>query len=194
MRIFLFSLILLSVVLESNGQQSDFIVIKKRNNRTLKTYIPGSYITGSTYNNFQLNGVIKDIRNDSLFIQQQETKLMPTEFGQTIDTLFYTYGIPYQSIKRFYYNRQFTATMRKKGFVQVALPKIMIIGGVGFITLELVNTVYRKEKLNSGNRLTVLGVAAAVAAAGILWEYLKAQSDKAGGKYKVVYVRSHSVK
>ena len=194
MRILLFSLVLLSIVLESSGQQSDFIVIKKRNNRTLKTYIPGSFITGMTYNNFQVNGVIKEIRNDSLFIQQQETKLMPTEFGQAIDTLFYTYGIPYQSIKRFYYNRQFTATMRKKGFVQIAVPKIMIIGGVGFIVLELVNTAYRKEKLNSGNRLTVLGVAAAVAVAGFLWEYLQAQSDKAGGKYKVVYVKSNSIK
>jgi hypothetical protein len=69
-----------------------------------------------------------------------------------------------------------------------------MIGGIGFIVLELVNTAYRKEKLNSGNKLTVLGTAAAVALGGFLIEYLKDKSDKAGGKYKVVYVNRNSLR
>lgn len=193
MRLFL-SILILLFVLDSTAQQSDFIVIKKRNNRTLKTYATGSTIVALTHDNFNINGVIFDIRNDSIFIQQQQTQLMATEFGSKLDTLFFSYGVPYFKIKSFYYNRTMTASMRKKGFVQVAVPKIMMIGGVGFIILELVNTAYRKEKLNSGNRLPVLGIAAGVAIGGFLIEYLQRQAEKAGGKYKVVYVKSNSLR
>ena len=193
MRLFLTTILLL-IFLGSSAQQSDFIVIKKRNNRTLKTYSTGSSIVALTHDNFNINGIISDIRNDSIFIQQQQTQLIATEFGSKVDTLLYSYGLPYFNIKSFYYNRAFSPTMRKKGFVQVAVPKIMMIGGVGFIVLELVNTIYRKEKLNSGNRLPVLGIAAGVALGGFLIEYLQRQAEKAGGKYKVVYVKSNSLR
>jgi len=64
-----------------------------------------------------------------------------------------------------------------------------MVGGIAFIGLELINTAYRREQLNSGNKLTSLGVAAGVAGAGWMITYISKKRNKVGGKYKVVYVK-----
>ena len=171
------------------SQSSDFIVLKKRNNRTLKTYYPGAFISAVTYNGFSINGFIKDIRHDSLIILQQERQLKPTEFGATLDTMSYTFGIDYHNIKSFHFTSQYTWG-RKKGFAQITLPRLMKVGGVAFLVLELVNTGYRKESISADNKLLPLGIAAGVAATGFAITYFQNRSDKAGGKYKVVYVKN----
>jgi hypothetical protein len=66
----------------------------------------------------------------------------------------------------------------------------MKIGGVGFIILELVNSTYRKESLSENNKAVPLAIAAGVAATGFAITYFQNKSDKAGGKYKVVYVKN----
>ena len=64
-------ILLLSITEVTLSQSSDFIVLKKRNNRTLKTYAPGSFISAVTYSGFPINGFIKEIRHDSIIILQQ---------------------------------------------------------------------------------------------------------------------------
>jgi len=180
----LFSLI--SAVLLA--QQSDFIVLKKRNNRTIKTYGPGSYLSAFTYDGFLVSGYIKIIRNDSIIVKQEETRLVPTQFGSKIDTIAYTIAIPYQLIRQFNYKNNYE-NGHKKGFAVITLPRLMMIGGAGYVILELVNTAYRKESLNENNKLPSLTVAAGIAATGFLWQKLKNRSEEAGGKYKVVYMK-----
>ena len=68
------------------------------------------------------------------------------------------------------------------------IQQIMIIGGTGFIVLELVNTLYRGESLSDGNKLTVMAIAAGIAATGMLWKHLQSRGEKSGKKYKVIYV------
>jgi hypothetical protein len=181
-------IIILSGTLLSFSQQSDFIVLKKRNNRTVKTFYTGSFISGQTYNGFNINGFITDIRNDSIFIRQEQTQAVPTEFGSTLDTIVFTVGIDYREIMRFNYTKKYKWG-GKRGFVQVAIPKIMMLGGVGFIVLESVNTIYRKESFNESGKLASLGIAAGIAVAGYMWQHIQDKSNKAGGKYKVVYIK-----
>lgn len=173
------------------SQQSDFIVLKKKNNRTLRTYYPGAFISAVTVSDFPINGFIIAIRNDSLIIRQEERKLMQTDFGMELDTFVYTIAVDYHQIKQFNYSRAYTWGGRR-GFVQVALPKIMIIGGAGFVVLETVNTIYRGESFNDDKKLVALGVAAGIAAAGWFIEHNKARNKKVGKKYKVVYVKRKS--
>ncbi len=45
-------ILLLSITEVTLSQTSDFLVLKKRNNRTLKTYYPGAFISANTYNGF----------------------------------------------------------------------------------------------------------------------------------------------
>jgi hypothetical protein len=186
-------LIILTVFTASHvfAQQSDFIVLKKKNNRTLRTYYPGAFISAETYTGFPINGYIVAIRNDSIIWRQEELRLMQSKegMGTEIDTFVYTIGIPYTNISQFNYGRNYSWG-GKKGFVQVYVPKIMILGGVGFIVLELVNTAYRHEKLNDSKKLTSLAIAAGVALTGWLIEQSKERNKKVGKKYKVVYVKA----
>ena len=182
-------ILLVSITEATLSQSSDFIVLKKRNNRTLKTYYPGEFISAVTYNGFTINGFIKDIRHDSIIILQQERKLVPTDFGSTLDTVSYTFGIDYHNIKSFHFTSQYTWG-RKRGFAEITLPRLMKVGGIGFLVLELVNTGYRKESISADNKLLPLGIAAGVAATGFAISYFQNRSDKSGGKYKVVYVKN----
>jgi hypothetical protein len=101
----------------------------------------------------------------------------------------YTIGVDYHEIKTFHYTGQYTWG-RKRGFAQITLPRLMKVGGVGFLILELVNTAYRKESITANNKILPLGIAAGVAATGFAITYFQNRSDKAGGKYKVVYVKN----
>ena len=171
------------------AQQSDFIVVKKHNNKTLKTYSEGSFITAETFNGFRLNGYISAIRNDSIIVKQHITTLVNTDFGQKLDTVVFTVGINYSEIKKFEFKAGDLAG-RKKGFLEVTGPKILMIGGVGYIVLELVNTAYRGDNLSDGNTLTNIAIAGAVAVTGFLWNHIANSRDRVGGKYKVVYVKA----
>lgn len=183
------SILLLAITQVTLSQTSDFIVLKKRNNRTIKTYYPGAFISAVTHNGFSINGFIKEIRHDSVYILQQERKLIPTEFGYTLDTVAFTFGLDYHEIKSFHYTSQYTWG-RKRGFAAITLPRLMKMGGIGFIVLELVNSAYRKESLSENNKAVPLAIAAGVAATGFAISYFQNKSDKAGGKYKVVYVKN----
>src|SRR5574339_1279550 len=128
MKIILQILIFLSLLSTAAGQQSDYIVLKKQNGRPVKTYFEGVFISAVTNSGFAINGFITDIRHDSIFVQQEITRLVPTEFGTKIDTVRFTYGLLYSEIGKF----NISGTQRygkKKGFVEVAVPKLMIIGG-----------------------------------------------------------------
>ncbi|MBC7848644.1 MAG: hypothetical protein H7Y31_02855 [Chitinophagaceae bacterium] len=173
----------------SIAQQSDFIQVKKHNNRTLKTYYTGAFISAETYDGFRINGIITAIRNDSVIFQQTMTSLVPTQLGQKIDTIRYSMSVYVYQIKKF--NMEgYTPSMRKKGFSVITIPKLMIVGGVGFLGLELVNTIYRKESLTDGNKLGTLAIAVAVAGGGFLWNWVDKKRNQVGGKYKMVYVRA----
>jgi hypothetical protein len=182
-------ILLVSITEATLSQPADFVVLKKRNNRTLKTYYPGAFISAVTYNGFSINGFIKDIRHDSIIILQEEMQLKATDFGSKVDTMSYTIGVDYREIKSFHFTSQYTWG-RRRGFAEVTLPRLMRVGGVGFLVLELVNTAYRKESITANNKIVPLGIAAGVAATGFAIAYFQNRSDKAGGKYKVVYVKN----
>lgn len=185
---------LLSLALFCYSQESDFIVLKKRNNRTVKTYGEGSFLSARTWNGFAVNGFITKIRNDSVYVRQQETRLGGREFGSAIDTLYYAVGLDYRDLMEFDYNNRHDAWGRKKGFSVITLPRLMMIGGVGFLVLEGANTAYRNESLTENNKLVSLAVAAGVAAAGYLIQRLQRDSNKVGKKYQVHYLKAGSIR
>lgn len=191
-RILFFSWLLITTTTVTIAQKSDFIVLKKQNNRHIKTYFPGVFISGKTYSGFSINGIIKDIRNDSVFVEQQHVQQVQTQFGvPALDTTIFTVGLHYQEIKSLFYSKTtgIGGVPRKRGLSSVSIPKLLMIGGTGYIVLELVNTGYRRESLSDRDKLRGLGIAAGLAAIGFFWQQLTNQSNKAGGKYKVVYVR-----
>jgi hypothetical protein len=187
----LLPILLASISAVTHAQQPpDYIVLKKRNNRTLKTYFPGTFLSGVTYTGATIGGIIKQIKNDSVFLEQLEVKQVPTQFGTPVlDTTIHTIRLHYTEIRAFYYtNTKSSGSGMRRSFVGGKLPPIMALGGTGFIVLELINTAYRGESLSDGNKLSLLAIAAGVAATGFLWQHLQNRNTSTGQKYKVVYV------
>lgn len=183
--------VLLLFVAGLRGQTSDYLAIRTKKDRPMKTYYAGGFISAETYDGFRINGYITAIRNDSIIILQEETRLMGTEFGSRVDTLKYMVGVLYNQIRKFNFGKGYVGG-RKKGFSEITIPRLMVVGGVGFMGLELVNTAYRQEKLFTQDKMTSLGIAAAVAGTGILWSHIKKKREKVGGKYKAVYIKAGS--
>lgn len=171
--------------------QSDYIVLKKKNNRTLRTYFPGAFLSATTYTGATLNGLILEIRNDSIFVEQQDVRQIGTRFGTpALDTVFYTIALHHKEIYKFNYDGPtgIGGAPRARGISVNIIPTIMMAGGIGYVLLEAINSVYRKESLSANNKLTSMGIAAGVAAAGFTWQTLARRSDRAGRKYNVIYV------
>ena len=191
-KIFLFLIFLISF-LTSFTQQNDFIVIKKKNNRTLKTYFPGTFISAVTNKGLSINGFITDIRNDSLFWRQEEKRLMAVDWGTVVDTVFFMNGVLYTDIIKFN-NLNKNTWGGQSNFFQSAIPKLMLLGGTGFIVLESFNTLNRKESFNDHKKLSSMAIAAGVAAAGYLYPYITNRHNRAGRRYKVIYLRREDLK
>src|SRR6188508_776972 len=82
------------------SQVSDFIKVKKRNNRTLKTFFPGSVISCQTVYGNYIGGIIKAIHDDSVFVKEFDVRAVPNQWGvASVDTLgSFVVGIHFKDI------------------------------------------------------------------------------------------------
>jgi hypothetical protein len=172
---------------EGIAQKSDFIVIRDKKSRTVRSYFPGSFINADTYAGFTLNGFIRKIQHDSLYVEQQNVYQVATQFGTpTLDTVRYLIPIYYKEIRKFNYEIDGS---HQSGGSSLLIPKILLYGGAGYIVLELVNTAYRKESLNEGNKLTSLAIAGGVALTGLIWQESIKRKQRNGKKITVEYIK-----
>ena len=183
MRAFLSSILLLLFCSAAFAQVSDFVTVKKRNNRTLTTYFPGSPITCETTFGYFINGYVEAVHSDSVFVKQYAVQMVPTMFGvNSIDTLgSYIVGIHYKEI-------DVVTIPKKESFGYVKNGSIFIIGGLGYALLNLVNGKYLKQSLTSSENIKSLGIALGVAGAGYLINRLHISNNRNGKKYRVEYV------
>jgi len=164
-------------------QQSDFIVLKKKNNKTLKTYYPGSFIKGKTYSGFEINGHIDNISNDTIYLTQTSVQQYASRLGVPfLDTVVYRLAIPYNSIEEFYFKKE-------KGFRQITIPGILTRAGFGYAILETVNVAYRGDKFSENGHLQSIAAGVAVGGAGVIWSLINKANKKAGAKYRVIYMK-----
>lgn len=189
MRLQLLIILMVFLVSLAWAQEADYIVVKKKNHHTLKTYFAGAFISAETFNGFRIHGYIQAIRNDSIILLQEQTQLVNTPFGTSLDTVRYLFGLYYNQIRRFNYKEGYRLS-GKKGFRTVTLPKLMMVGGTGFVILELVNTLYREESIRANNKLTALAIATGTAVSGGLWSKISRQRDQVGKKYVIEYIRA----
>jgi hypothetical protein len=169
------------------AQKSDFIVIRNKKSRTVRTYFQGSYVNADTYAGFTLNGIIRKIKNDTLYVEQENVYQVATQFGTpALDTVRYLIPIYYKEIRKFNYELDGS---RQSGGSSLLIPKLLLYGGAGYIVLELVNTAYRNESLNEGNTLTTLAIAGGVALTGFIWQESIKRKQRNGKKVTVEYIK-----
>ena len=135
MKRLLFIILFISVSTLLFSQVSDFISVKKKNGYIVKTFVAGMPIVFKTKNGELIDGPIKTIRNDSIFITTYYTTNVTTFLGTTVtDTVAtYTLGFHYKDIASIQIYERF-------GFLRGKLDKLLMIGGAGYIALNVINS------------------------------------------------------
>jgi hypothetical protein len=167
------------------SQASDFIAVKKHNNRTIKTFFPGVPISFQTSYKRQVSGMITDIRHDSIFVKEWDIRVVPTTMGVTmIDTAgVYITGFYYKEIEK-------VEVSDRMKLQQVSPGRILIIGGIGYTVLNIVNGSYLHESVTDSKNLKKLGIAAGAVGTGLLINYLKRHQRN----YIIEYIHMNDVK
>ncbi|HEY4150083.1 MAG TPA: hypothetical protein VGM41_14185 [Chitinophagaceae bacterium] len=186
-----FLLVLLSCLCYSLvfPQASDFIVVKKHNNRTIKSFFTGLPITLETTYESVVSGYITDIRNDSVFVKEYDVKTVPTMWGVTmLDTASsYIVGVHYKEIKKIDVGENDGA------FQYVTNGTIFLIGGVGYGLLNVVNGAYLHESITDSKNARSLSIAGGVAVFGFILNRIAHHKNKYW-KYVIEYVHMKDVK
>jgi hypothetical protein len=178
-------ILFLSASVKTFSQASDFITVKKKNNRTLKTFFPGVPISFETFDKRPVSGLITAIRNDSIFIRTWDLRPVLNSLGiPAIDTVGeYLDGFHYKEISK--------VDVSDRMKLQQATPgRILIIGGTGYMLLNVINGAYLHQSITSSKNLTSLGIAAGAVGTGFLVNYLLKHSKR----YHIEYVHMNDVK
>lgn len=178
-------LLFLSGCMQCFSQSSDFITVKKRNNRTIKTFFPGVPISLVTYDKREASGLITAIRNDSIFIKEYDIRPMINGLGIPFTDTAAEY------ISGFHYKEITSIDVSDRMHLSQLTPgRILIIGGTGYALLNVINGAYLHESITSSKNLTSLGIAAGAVGTGFLTNYFL----KKGKRYRIEYVRMNDVK
>lgn len=182
MRLLLLCIVLMTVSANCFSQASDFIVVKKRNNRTLKTYFPGSVIALQTVYGNYLGGIVQAIRHDSVFIKEYDIRVVPNQWGvSSVDTLgSYVVALHYKDI-------EIVVKKQRQSFVYIRNGDLLMIGGLGYIALNIFNGNYLKQSITDLDNRKSFAIALGVVGAGYLMNRL--YKYKNGKRYRVEYVR-----
>jgi hypothetical protein len=184
MRLFFFLIIILNLPGSCFSQASDFISVRKKNNRTLKTYFPGSAISCKTVTGNFMEGIIREVRNDSLFIQAFDVRSVPNMWGVfSVDTLG-SYYIPlhYRDIEQVFFDKRNSFGFVKNG-------SLFMIGGIGYAALNLINGKYLDQPITEPENVKSLGIALGVAGTGYVLNRVRKHRERNGRRYQILYVR-----
>ena len=180
----LFVLCFASCYLVSSGQASDYITVKKRNGRLIHMYVPGTRISFKTeYKNY-VGGPIVKIKNDSIFIQMYDIRSFMTDFGfSRIDTIrTYIDGYPYRDIVSI-------EVFERSGFIRTNTPRLLFLGGAGYLVLNIFNSIYLKQSLTDKRNEKKLGIALISMASGFLVNKYGAANNFNRKEQRIEYIR-----
>jgi len=181
-RLLLSFLLLLSTHLFSQG--SDLISVRKKNGAVIKTFFAGSPIVFETKNGSYIDGRIKEIKNDSIFVTIYNTATFMTILGVTMFDTVSTHlvSVHYndiESIKVFIRHR----------FLRGKIDKLLLYGGAGYFGLNVINHTISGESLTANDNLKKLGIAATAFGLGFIIKKYFYVNRFSRRKHKIVYVK-----
>jgi hypothetical protein len=177
----LFSFCLPVVAIQAQG--SDIISVRKANGRVIKSFTSGVPITFYTRNNNLVQGTIRTIRNDSVLINSYATRIVPTHLGVTIvDTVArWVDAVDYRDIKN-------VEVFRRRRFVRGKIGRLLMIGGAGYLVLNLFNGKYLNQPLNEKENLRSLSTAAMALGSGIIIQKYFPVNRFTRKRHQIVYI------
>ena len=177
-------LITISIISSSCLSAQDFITVKKRNGITVKTFFAGSPIIFETIYGDYVSGTIEVLRNDSLFIRFYDTRKYNTVIGSVIiDTVT-------SFLARYHYKEISRVNISRRGspFAPI-IGKLLMIGGGGYILLNLANNGYFHEPISSRKNLQSIGGAALAIGVGFLINKFLRPREFTNRRHSISYVR-----
>ena len=167
----------------ASAQSADYLSIRKKSGRVVKNFYAGGYIELITVDNSYIAGPIQAVRNDSLFVTIYDVRSSRTVWGSILrDTVtVQTVSLHNKDIKRIQLESESSAFQR-------LVPPIMMIGGAGYATLNVVNGVILNQSISGNRNLRRLGTAVGIFGLGFLLNKLFASDGFTKAKHRIVYV------
>ena len=158
--------------------QNDLLVLKKKD-QTIQTWVRGSFISFQFSSKQWIQGRIKQIWNDSLLIDQQSVTMVPNQFGFfSVDTL-------HMGLMKLHVKEIYGMEKRSTGGSIFTNGALLQIGGGGYIFLNIMNSLIKKDQVFSSKNLTGIGIAAGVFLVGKLLEISHSPYIVLGKKYRM---------
>lgn len=154
-------------------------LLLKRKTKTIQRFYPNRPISFTTTDGMPVHGVLDSLVRDSLYLTYYQVVMVPNRFGgQSADTAG-RYQLAFSLANVGSFPRQRSRL----------LPGVLVLGGLGYTAVNVVNTLREGDPLfgkdNLGNLLGGLGAAGA----GLLVGALREHSYRIGKKYQLVAMR-----
>lgn len=161
-----------------HAQGSDMVVLKKGPEKTLKTYLSGSPIHFVTIAGTEVQGVIRKIQKDSLYINIYDERAAYTMWGTSFwDTV--SVGLSRYHIKEV---REIFKPREKFSFIKNGM--IFMMGGSSYAILHSVNALYLKQPIIP----STMAISGAVALTGFVLGRIHKRTVTLGDKYYLQYI------
>jgi len=179
-------LILLSpLILRAQEGPCDILLLKK-GNKPVQKYYAGSTIMFYTKEGQAISGNIDCIKNDSIFLSQQTIRRIPTaEGGIRFDTSNkYKLMFSLANIGSFPSGKQRGKNLLTDG-------SLLILGGAGYLVLNLVNTTRQGDPAFGEENLPKVLASAGAVVLGFILKHAWPSRVTIGKKYEIQVLKSN---
>ncbi|MFZ9301675.1 MAG: hypothetical protein ACO23V_11965 [Chitinophagaceae bacterium] len=161
------------------GQASlDMVVLRNKQNRTIKSYFSGIPITFADNTGQVISGVVKKVLRDSLYIQQYDIRRSATMWGTPVQDTVGAYTLKFHS-------NEIVWIKKNRGTIEpIRNGTVFMIGGLGYGLLHSINAAYLGEPILWSN----LAVAGGAIAGGYIMKKLRSNRYVIGKKYTLNYI------
>jgi hypothetical protein len=175
-----FLLITIALVAGSRcfAQGSDMVVLKKGADKTLKTYIAGSQIHFISIAGNEVEGNIKKIERDSIFIHTYDSRAAYTMWGTSFwDTVSV-------SLSRYHISEIREIIKPRSGFGFIKNGYLFMVAGISYAILHVVNAPILDQPIIPGQ----LAVAGGITATGVVLNRIHKNTVRLGKKHYLQYI------
>jgi len=174
----LFIFLLITAETIAQGNASDMVVLRNKQNHTIKSYFSGMPIDFGDRGGREVSGIVRKIEHDTLYIQQYDIRRGYTQWGTSVMDTITSY------LLRYHFNEITWIRKPHKGFEFVRDGSIFIVGGTAYMLLHVINAAYLKEPVVA----STMAIAGGIAVGGVIMKKLRKNRYKIGKKYKMVYI------
>jgi hypothetical protein len=165
------------------SQSLDFISVKKKNGITVKHFMAGVPILYKTKSGREVQGVIQQIKRDSIWVLSYNIQIVATRLGVTMVDTASAY------INKVYYKDIASIYISKKGkYFPSLVSKALMVGSSGYIALNVINHLIDGDSPTEKKNLHRLSTAVGIGAIGFLLHKLVDANGFSRKRHKIVYV------